>query len=337
MGVTQVELPYDHHPSPRPWQDRSRQTQAAQGGIPMNRKKSLRKAPRQRKRNEAGAVRRRAAAPFEPTRAGTPTESPVVIAGVGASAGGLEAFSQLLQALPGDPGLAIVLVQHLAPQHESALPVLLSGKTHLPVVHAAEGMQVEANQVYVIPPNVQMGIRDDVLHLLPRPSDRTQYTPIDYFLHSLAESVQDRAIGVILSGTASDGTAGVREIKTVGGITIAQSPETAKYDGMPRAAIASGMVDLVLSPSEIAAELVSIARHPLRQGRAAAPGAEAARDEVEPTTEQHMDQIFSLLRSASGVDFRRYKRPTIERRLQRRMVLQKLTRLDQYIRYLREN
>src|SRR5215475_12445365 len=95
---------------------------------------------------------------------------PVVIAGVGASAGGLEAFSQLLQALPSDPDIAIVLVQHLAPQHESALPVLLSGKTHLPVVHAAEGMRVEANKVYVIPPNVQMGIRDDVLHLLPRPS-----------------------------------------------------------------------------------------------------------------------------------------------------------------------
>ena len=269
--------------------------------------------------------------------ADAPAESGLVIAGVGASAGGLEAFSQVLQALPDDPGLSIVLVQHLAPQHESALPVLLSGRTHLQVEQAAEGMRVERNRVYVIPPNVQMGIQNDVLHLLPRPSDRTQYTPIDYFLRSLAESAQDRAIGVILSGTASDGTAGVREIKAVGGITIAQSPDTAKYDGMPRAAIASNFIDLVLTPPDIAAELVSIARHPLKQARPQAATSESAREDLEATPDQQMEQVFSLLRSSSGVDFRSYRRPTIERRLHRRMVLQKLTSLEQYIRYLRDN
>jgi len=146
-----------------------------------------------------------------------------VIVGVGASAGGLEAFSQLLQALPPDPGVAIVLVQHLAPQHESALPTLLSGRTDLAVVQATEGVRVEPNHVYVIPPNVQMGVRDSRLHLLPRPSDRSQYTPIDYFLRSLAESLHHRAVAVILSGTASDGTVGVREIKAVGGLTIDQA------------------------------------------------------------------------------------------------------------------
>src|SRR5262249_4713631 len=182
-----------------------------------------------------------------------------VIVGVGAAAGGLEAFSQVLQALPKDPGLAFVLVQHLAPQHESALAVLLSGRTNLPVVQATEDVRVERNHVYVIPPNVQMGIRDDHLHLLPRPSDRTQYTPIDSFLRSLAESHQERAMAVILSGTASDGTAGVREVKAVGGITIAQKPESAKYDGMPRAAIATGVIALVLPPADIAHELVRIA------------------------------------------------------------------------------
>jgi two-component system CheB/CheR fusion protein len=257
---------------------------------------------------------------------------PLLIAGVGASAGGLEAFSQLLESLPKDPGLAIVLVQHLAPQHQSALPVLLSGRTQLEVVQATEGIAVQRNRVYVIPPNVQMGIRDDVLHLLPRPRDRSQYTPIDYFLHSLAESSQDRAIAVILSGTASDGTAGVRDVKAVGGITIAQDPDTAKYDGMPRAAIASGFVDLVLKPSEIAAELVSIVRHPFKQSRT------DHRPAVDESPQElHMEQIFSMLRGATGVDFRRYKRPTIDRRLQRRLVLHKLTRLDQYVRYLREN
>ncbi|HLY36700.1 MAG TPA: chemotaxis protein CheB, partial [Candidatus Binatia bacterium] len=174
----------------------------------------------------------------------------VIIVAVGASAGGLEAFSQLLQALPPDPGFGIVLVQHLAPQHESALPTLLSGRTSMPVVQAQEGMPVESNHVYVIPPNVQMGLLDGHLHLVPRPTDRTQYLPIDFFLRSVADALQERAIAVILSGTASDGTGGIRDVKAVGGITIAQRPETAKYDGMPRAAIGTGLVDLVLSPAE---------------------------------------------------------------------------------------
>src|SRR5262245_31662121 len=154
-----------------------------------------------------------------------PTTGPgFPVVGIGASAGGLEAFSQLLRALPPKPGLAFVVVQHLAPYHESALPTLLSGQTFLPVIQTEEGLAVERDHVYVIPPNVQMAIQDGRLRLAPRPSDRTQYTPIDVFLRSLADAAQDHAIAVILSGTASDGTAGVREIKGVGGITIAQRP-----------------------------------------------------------------------------------------------------------------
>ena len=128
----------------------------------------------------------------------------VTIVGVGASAGGLEAFSSMIRALPPKPGFAIVLVQHLAPQHESALPTLLANYTPMPVVQVAESMRVERDHVYVIPPNVQMGITDGHFHLSPRPDDRTQYTPIDSFLTSLAEHARGRAIGVILSGTASD-------------------------------------------------------------------------------------------------------------------------------------
>jgi two-component system CheB/CheR fusion protein len=306
-------------------------------------KQTPRKPPRTRKPRPRAATTApgRAATrprPAPPTTAAQPPApadrdgTPLLIAGIGASAGGLEALSQLLECLPKNPGLAIVLVQHLAPQHESALPVLLSGRTQLAVVQAQEGMRVERDTVYVIPPNVQMGITKNVLHLLPRPLDRSQYTPIDYFFHSLAESAPDRAVAVILSGTASDGTIGVREIKAAGGITIAQDPRTAKYDGMPRAAIASGFIDLVLKPAEIAAELVSIARHPLT---AQAPP--TADPSIELQHEQQMEQIFALLRTASGVDFRRYKRPTIERRLQRRLVLHKLARLDEYVRYLRDN
>ena len=258
-------------------------------------------------------------------------QRPLLVVGIGASAGGLEAFTQLLAELPGeDLGLAIVLVQHLAPQHESALPVLLSGVSALPVVQVAEGMRVEANRVFVIPPNVQMGILDGELHLNPRPSDRSQYTPVNFFLRSLADSAGDRAVAVILSGTASDGSDGVREVKAAGGITFAQQPETAKYDGMPRAAIATGMVDLVLSPQEIAAELVRIARHPFSMHRELVE---------EPRTPDQADltRIFALLRGATGIDFKQYKLPTILRRLQRRLALQKLTGLTQYVKLLEDS
>lgn len=273
-------------------------------------------------------------------RTPAPDDAPrTTIVGVGASAGGLEAFSALLGALPQFPGLALILVQHLAPQHESALPALLGATTRLPVLQATEGMRVEPNHVYVIPPNVQMGIADDVLHLMPRPQDNSQYVPIDFFLRSLADSAQERAIGVILSGTASDGAVGIRDIKSVGGITLAQDPVSAKYDGMPRAAIATGMVDLVLPPDRLAAELVEIARHPYLR-RPPHPPIEEAGAEAEGTSllrGEQMQRIFALLRASSGVDFRHYKLPTIERRLQRRMVLHKLTHIDQYLKHLQDH
>src|SRR6185437_2984741 len=183
----------------------------------------------------------------------SPDTSGVTIVGVGASAGGLEAFSSVLQGLPGNPGVAIVFVQHLAPDHESALVPLLSAQTSLPVLQATQDMEVEPNKVYVIPPNTQMVLTGTMLHLSRRPDDRSQYTPVDAFFSSLAESAGPRAIGVILSGTASDGALGMRQIKGAGGMTIVQAPETARYDGMPRAAIATGMIDLVVPPKTIGA------------------------------------------------------------------------------------
>src|SRR5258706_6159417 len=151
------------------------------------------------------------------------------IVGGGASAGGLEAFTQVLKALPGDTEMAIVLVQHLSPTHQSVLPELLSGSTSLPVEQVSEGTQIKPNHIYVMPPNVHMGIEQGRLHLTPRPHDRTQHTPIDTFLRSLAEYAQGRAIGVILSGTASDGSAGLKYIKAGGGVTMGPSPGKAKY------------------------------------------------------------------------------------------------------------
>ena len=259
-----------------------------------------------------------------------PNRAPTVVA-VGASAGGLDAFSQILDKLPPSPNVAFVFVQHLSPQHESALPALLSARTALPVVHATDGIRIEANHVYVMPPNVHMEIADGHLNLLPRPHDRSQFTPIDSFFESLARWAQERAIGVILSGTASDGSIGIGEIKAVGGITIAQTPESAKYDGMPRAAIATGMVDLVLSPKDIAEHISHVRQHPYLVRK---PG-EAA-DELGATEDQFRE-LFGMLRRASGIDFKQYKTPTVKRRLLRRMALHRLTEVDAYLRYMREH
>src|SRR5262245_15341830 len=181
------------------------------------------------------------------------------IVGVGASAGGLEAFTSLLRSLPPNPRLAIVFVQHLAPQHESALTVLLSSQSTLSVVEVTEGMKVEPNHVYVIPPNSQLVINDQQLHVNPRPTDRTRYNPIDAFFSSLARAAGQRSIAVVLSGTASVGSRALRAVKSPGGMALARTPETAKYDGMPRAAIATGIIDLVLPPDEMGPKLAELA------------------------------------------------------------------------------
>jgi two-component system, chemotaxis family, CheB/CheR fusion protein len=259
-----------------------------------------------------------------------PSLVPTVVA-VGASAGGLDAFSQILDRLPPSPNVAFVFVQHLSPQHESALPTLLSARTSLPVVQATDGLQIEANHVYVMPPNVHMEVVDGHLNLLPRPHDRSQFTPIDAFFESLARWAQERAIGVILSGTASDGSIGIGEIKAVGGITIAQTPDSARYDGMPRAAIATGMVDLVLSPKDIAEHISHVREHPYLVRKAG----EVA-DELGPTEDQFRE-LFGMLRRASGIDFKQYKTPTVKRRLLRRMALHRLTDVDAYLRYMRDH
>src|SRR6185503_2766680 len=237
--------------------------------------------------------------PFEETE-GTQPKFPIV--GLGASAGGLEACTQLLSGLTEELGMALVLVQHLAPQHHSILPDLLQSNSRMPVVQATHGIEVQPDHVYVIPPNVHLRIGEGRLWHMPRPEDRSQYTPIDYFFRTLADYAGAKAIGVILSGTASDGAAGLREIKAVGGISIAQDPGSAKYDGMPRAAIATGFVDLVLPPREMAAELTRLSRHPLVR-----PPASPGKGEYPEVLEDRFNRIFLLLRSATGVDFSHYK------------------------------
>lgn len=184
------------------------------------------------------------------------------IVGIGASAGGLEAFTELLKALPLDTGMGFVLVQHLDPQHESALTTLLSKATSMPVHEVTEGVRVEANHIYVIPPNTSMSISDGALNLLPREQLRMPHRTVDSFFESLAQNSRERAIGIVLSGTATDGTLGLEMIKAEGGITFAQD-DSAKFDSMPRNAVASGCVDFVLSLEDIAKELARIAKHHL--------------------------------------------------------------------------
>jgi two-component system, chemotaxis family, CheB/CheR fusion protein len=247
------------------------------------------------------------------------------IVGVGASAGGLEAFTQLLQALPADTGMAFVLVQHLAPSHRSALSEILARVTTMPVMEVQDEPNVEPNHVYVIPPDRSMIIAGGKLQLLPRASHGAHH-PIDQFFRTLAEEQRHQAIGVVLSGTATDGTIGLGAIKAEGGITFAQDA-TAQHEGMPHSAIASGCVDFVLSPDKIASEINRIARHPY-----AVP--ERADGQVDD--KENLSQVLQLLRHATGVDFSGYKFNTLYRRVMRRMVFQRISELAVYVRYLRQ-
>ena len=248
------------------------------------------------------------------------------VVGIGASAGGLEAFTQMLKHLPANTGMAYVLVQHLDPNHESMLAGLLTSHTAMPVTQAAQGTKVEPDHVYIIPPNTQMAVRRGVLELTPRSGDRGRNLPIDFFFSSLARDQRSRSVGVILSGAASDGTLGLEAIKAAGGITFAQD-ESAKFDGMPRSAVAAGVVDFVLSPDGIARELAGITEHSYFGVRG-----------IDPLVEDGpaQDKILSLLQARTGVNFTHYKKPTVRRRLSRRMALNHIEHQDRYLKLLEE-
>ena len=253
---------------------------------------------------------------------------PPLIVGVGGSAGSLEAFQRFIEYLPADSRLSIVFVIHLPPTHKSMLSELLSKQTAMTVVQVNDGMRLESGHVYVIPPDAFMELHAGHFQLSPRTGDG-RFLPIDRFFISLARDVGERAIGVVLSGMGSDGAIGLRQIKEAGGITFCQSPETAERDEMPRAAMATGDADFVFSPADIARTLVDFSRHPYTSQ----VDEEDVADQLRPTDEQ-FQQIFALLRTASGVDFTNYKRPTIERRLLRRIALHKLDGVADYLELL---
>jgi two-component system CheB/CheR fusion protein len=256
--------------------------------------------------------------------------TPVPVVGVGASAGGLDALSRLLAALPPDAGMAYLLVEHLDPNHPSRLTDLLAKATRMAVSEATEGAEVRADHVYVIPPNMDMAIERGRLKLTPRPETRALHLPLDHLLRSLARDQEGRAVAVVLSGTGADGTVGVAEIKAAGGVTFAQDEESAKHAGMPRSAAKSGYVDFVLSPEAIARELVRLRRHPYLGGT----GSAESRGEEPSEDDQDLRKILAVVHSTAGVDFTQYRDTTIRRRVMRRMMLHTERSLAGYLRLL---
>jgi two-component system CheB/CheR fusion protein len=267
----------------------------------------------------------------------TDSENPVSfpVVGVGASAGGLDAFRRLLGALPTDTGMAYVLVQHLDPRHQSILAELLSEGTAMEVSEVKADVRVEPNCVYVIPPSSDMVLASGMLKLVPRSSRGAAHMPIDSFFRTLADVKGSQAVGVILSGMGSDGTLGLQAIEAAGGIAFAQEPGSARNADMPKSAIAAGGVDFVLSPEDIARELARLGRHPyLSVGEAAPPHEGAPPAQEDPSDAEALSRVLDLLRTSSGTDFSAYKKTTLRRRIARRLVVRHIESLEEYARRL---
>jgi two-component system CheB/CheR fusion protein len=258
---------------------------------------------------------------------------PYPIVAIGASAGGIEAVSDLLKNLTPTTGMAFVYLQHLDPTHESLLPNTLARFTKMKVVEAKNMIRIEPNKLFVLPPNKEMTLNDGVLKLVPRPAKPIIHMPINQFFSSLAEKQKDGAIGIVLSGNANDGSAGLRAIKNAGGITFAQD-DSAKFQSMPKSAIAEGVVDRILSPAEIARELERISKNKrlLQLSVIAVPETEDDKD-----SSGDLDNILYLIKKSTGLDFSLYKKNTIKRRVIRRMLLYQHENLHQYLLYLKQH
>ena len=251
------------------------------------------------------------------------------IVGVGASAGGLEALEELFSKMPSDPGMGFVVITHQHPGHATLLPEILSRATSLPVIEAEEGMKVELNHVYIAPSGGYLDILNGRLLRIGASNPQAPHLPVDHFFRSLAQDQKERAISIILSGTGTDGTLGMAAVKAEYGMTMVQNVESSKYDGMPSSAIATGIVDFVLPPSDMPERLIAYAHGPYQ---AAPLKAEAREIEAES-----MGKILVLLRSRTGHDFSDYKSNTIRRRVERRLNIHSISKPEQYVRYLLAN
>jgi two-component system CheB/CheR fusion protein len=280
------------------------------------------------------AMSRGASLDGEPVAEPPASDQPAVdfpIVGIGASAGGLTAFEAFFSGMPSeiDPGMAFVLVQHLAPDHKSMLTDLIRRYTRMQVFEVEDGMTVQINCAYIIPPGRDMAFLNGALHLLDPAAPRGQRLPIDFFFRSLAQDQRERAIGIVLSGTGSDGTLGVRAIKGEGGIVMAQTPASTEYDGMPRSAIATGLVDFELSPAEMAAQLIAYTTYAFGKPPRSATAL--------PKAENALKKLFVLLRAQTGHDFSQYKPSTIRRRIERRMAVHQIESMESYVKFIQQS
>jgi two-component system CheB/CheR fusion protein len=252
------------------------------------------------------------------------------VIGIGASAGGLEAFSTLFKRMPVDTGMAFILIQHIEPSHVGNMVGLIQRQTRMPVIEVKDdGIKVEPNHLYMIPQNREISIVDGTLKLEAEVDSRVSHS-IDLFFRSLADDLRDRAICVILSGTGSDGTAGARAVKAETGLVVVQDPEEAGYDGMPRSAIDAGVADMVLPAEDMAEKLIEYVK-----GAYGRP-AERRREALEKSSDL-LKQVFSLIKSRTRRDFSGYKVSTINRRIERRMTINRVQELETYVRLLRED
>ncbi|TAN44153.1 MAG: PAS domain S-box protein [Nitrospirae bacterium] len=255
---------------------------------------------------------------------------PFPIVGIGASAGGLEAIEGFFTNMPPDSGMAFVIVQHLDPKRKSIMGSLLEKYTKMKVIEAKDGMKIEPNRIYLNPPDREVGIIDRTFQLVKPAEGRGLRLPIDFFLRSLALDLKEKAICIIMSGTGTDGTLGLKAIKGEGGIAIVQEERQAKYAGMPASAIETGLVDFILPVEKISSELLKYVKHPYVEGKPVPLT-------VSEQYKNYLSKIFMLIRSTTGHDFSNYKQTTIRRRIERRMALHQINRLEEYFNYLQRN
>jgi two-component system CheB/CheR fusion protein len=259
----------------------------------------------------------------------TPLNVSFPVVGIGTSAGGLEALEHFLTHVPKSSGMAFVIIQHLDPTRKGIMPELLQRTTVMKVIQVKDRTLVQPDHVYVIPPNKDMSILHGVLHLLEPVSPRGLRLPIDFFLRSLAQDQQEHGVGVILSGMGSDGTLGLRAIKEKGGLVLVQEPATAKFDGMPRSAIDSGLADIVAPVDDLPGRILAYLKR--------TPLVHTAEQKLEDKTQSALEKAIILLRAHTGHDFSLYKKSTFNRRIERRMGIHQIGKIGDYVRYLQEN
>jgi len=246
------------------------------------------------------------------------------VVGIGASAGGLDAIEKFFNHMPSDPGMAFVIIQHLSPDYKSLMNEILAKHTDMDIIQAKDNLQVEANKIYLLPPKNNLKIFHGKLYLTPHQGQRSLNLPIDIFFRSLAEDKKEKGIAVILSGTGSDGTRGIRHIKEFGGMVIVQDQNTAQFDGMPRSAIIAGMVDFILAPEQMGEAVVKYIKNPVFSQTN-----KKMIDDQEP-----FQKIFEMLKRYSGVDFSYYKKSTVYRRIEQRMGINQLSSIGDYLEFL---